>query len=243
MKKIGILGVGTMGCGIARVIAQSGYKVVVRDIKKESIKKGLKKIRKGLDRDIKKSRITEKEKEEILRRIISTEDITQLKDVDMVIETVTENMDIKKKVFEELDSVCDENTILVSNTSALSITKLASQTGRSTKVLGVHFSNPVPVMQLVELIRGSETSNTTFKKVKDFIEKIGKTPIEVNESPGFVVNRILIPMINEAIFALYEGVASAKDIDMAMKLGANHPIGPLALVSRHTCNVALIGIY
>ncbi len=229
MKKIGVLGAGTMGSGIAQVIAQSGYEVILRDIKNEFVEKGLKGIEKNLDRSVKKERITKKDKEETLKNITTTTEVEKLKDVDLVIEAVNENMDLKKKIFEELDEVINEDAILASNTSALSITEIANITERPSKIVGVHFFNPVPVMKLVELIRGIATSDETFEEVKTFVEELGKSGVEVNEAPGFIVNRILVPMINEAAFMLNEGVASAKDIDKAMKLGANHPIGPLAL--------------
>lgn len=229
MKKIGVLGAGTMGSGIAQVIAQSGYEVILRDIKKEFVEKGLKGIEKNLDRSVKKERITEKDEEETLENISTTTEVEDLKDVDLVIEAVNEDMDLKKKIFKELDEVINEDAILASNTSALSITEIANITERPSKIVGVHFFNPVPIMKLVELIRGISTSDETFEEVKSFVEELGKSGVEVNEAPGFIVNRILVPMINEAAFMLNEGVASAKDIDKAMKLGANHPIGPLAL--------------
>ena len=229
MKKIAVLGAGTMGSGIAQVIAQAGYEVILRDIKEEYVDQGLKTIRKNLDRSVKKERITEDKKEDILEHISGTTDVSHLSDVDLVIEAVNEDMDLKKKIFKELDEVTKDEAILASNTSALSVTEIATVTSRPDKVMGVHFFNPVPVMKLVELIRSITTSDETFEKLESFIEELGKTAVEVNEAPGFVVNRILVPMINEAVFLLNEGVASAEDIDTAMKLGANHPIGPLAL--------------
>lgn len=229
MKKIGVLGAGTMGSGIAQVIAKSGYEVILRDIKEEFVEKGLNGIKKNLNRSVKKERITEKEMDETLQRIETTTDVKTLSDVDMVIEAVNEDMELKKKIFKELDEVINDEAVLASNTSALSVTEIATVTERPDKVVGVHFFNPVPVMKLVELIRSITTTDSTFEKVESFVEEVGKTPVEVNEAPGFVVNRILVPMINEAAFLLNEGVASAEDIDTAMKLGANHPIGPLAL--------------
>ncbi|GAB6139262.1 3-hydroxybutyryl-CoA dehydrogenase [Halanaerobaculum tunisiense] len=229
MKKVGVIGAGTMGSGIAQVIAASGYDVVLRDIEEEYVEKGLAGIKKNLERSVKKDRLTEDQKEETLERIDTTTDIEDLADADLVIEAIVENMDIKKDVFKELDKVCKDETIIASNTSALSITELATVTERPEKVLGVHFFNPVPVMKLVELIRSITTTDETFDKIESFIEDINKEPVEVEEAPGFVVNRILIPMINEAAYVLMEGVASAEDIDTGMKLGANHPIGPLAL--------------
>lgn len=239
MKKIGVLGAGTMGSGIAQVIAQSGYKVILRDIKDELVEKGLETINKNLNRSVKKERITETEKSEILARIESTTEVEDLKDVDLVIEAAVENMEIKKKIFKELDEVCADKTVLASNTSALSITEIATVTKRPDKVFGIHFFNPVPVMKLVEVIKGIASSEKVFSEVSKFIDSLNKEAIEVEESPGFVVNRILVPMINEAIFLLEEGVASAEDIDKAMKFGANHPIGPLALADLIGLDVCL----
>ncbi|MTI67708.1 MAG: 3-hydroxybutyryl-CoA dehydrogenase [Firmicutes bacterium] len=227
--KVCVIGAGTMGSGIALVFAQSGYEVIMRDINDESLERGVKIITKNLDRSIKKERITEKKKEEILKRITATTDINALKDVDLVVEAAVENMDIKKKIFKELDEVCKEDTILATNTSSLSITEISSATNRPEKIVGMHFFNPVPVMKLVEIIKGIATSDETKDTVLKLSKELGKTPVEVEEAPGFVVNRILIPMINEAVGILADGVASKEDIDEAMKLGANHPIGPLAL--------------
>ncbi|MGM0436942.1 MAG: 3-hydroxybutyryl-CoA dehydrogenase [Bacillota bacterium] len=229
MKKVGVLGAGTMGSGIAQVIAQGGYQVILRDIKEEFVEKGVKSIKKNLERSVKKERITQKEMDETLANVETTTEVSDLNDVDLVIEAVNEDMELKKKIFKELDEVTKDDAILASNTSALSITEIATVTERPDKVVGVHFFNPVPVMKLVELIRSITTSDETFEKVESLVEELSKTPVEVNEAPGFVVNRILVPMINEATFLLNEGVASAEDIDTAMKLGANHPIGPLAL--------------
>jgi len=227
--KVGILGAGTMGSGIVQAFAQSGYEVIMRDLKDEYIERGLNTITKNLDRSVKKGRMTEDEKEEILSNISAGTDVNLLSDVDLVVEAAVENMKIKKIIFEELDKVCKENAILATNTSSLSITEIAAATNRPDKVIGMHFFNPVPVMKLVEVIKGIATSEETKEKVIEMSNKLGKTPVIVEEAPGFVVNRILIPMINEAVGILAEGVASAEDIDNAMKLGANHPIGPLAL--------------
>ena len=229
MKKVGVLGAGTMGSGIAQVIAQGGYQVILRDIKEEYVEKGLEGINKNLKRSVKKERITQEEMDETLANIETTTEVSDLDDVDLVIEAVNEDMELKKKIFKELDEVTKDDAILDSNTSVLSITEIATVTERPDKVVGVHFFNPVPVMKLVELIRSITTSDETFEKVEKMVEELGKSPVEVNEAPGFVVNRILVPMINEAAFLLNGGVASAEDIDKAMKLGANHPIGPLAL--------------
>ncbi|AZO94432.1 3-hydroxybutyryl-CoA dehydrogenase [Halocella sp. SP3-1] len=229
MKKIGIVGAGTMGSGIAQTIAQSGYEVILRDIEQDFVDQGLAKIEKNLARSVQKERISAAEKDAVSGRITGTTELSKLADADLVVEAITEQMEIKKRVFQDLDELCSPETILASNTSALSITEIATTTKRPDKVLGIHFFNPVPVMKLVELIKSITTAEETFNKAKEFVEKIGKTPVEVNEAPGFVVNRILIPMINEAAFILYEGIAKADEIDTAMKLGANHPLGPLAL--------------
>jgi 3-hydroxybutyryl-CoA dehydrogenase len=227
--KIGVLGAGTMGSGIVLAFAQAGYDVIMRDLKDEYLENGLKTITKNLDRSVKKERITEDEKETILSRITASTDINLLNDVGLVVEAAVENMKIKKEIFKELDDVCAEEAILATNTSSLSITEIATATNRPDRIIGMHFFNPVPVMKLVEVINGLATSEETKETIVDLAEKLGKTPVLVEEAPGFVVNRILIPMINEAIGILAEGVASAEDIDQAMKLGANHPIGPLAL--------------
>jgi 3-hydroxybutyryl-CoA dehydrogenase len=230
IKKVCVLGAGIMGSGIAQVVAAAGFDVNMRDIEDHFVEKGLATIKFHLDRAVEKEKIEAKQAKAILGRIKGT---TELKDaaaeVDLVIEAVVEDMRVKKEVFAELDAFCKPNTILASNTSGLSITEIASATNRPDKVLGVHFFNPAPVMQLVELIRGYVTSDDTLATTKTFIEKLGKTAIEVEEAPGFAVNRILCPMINEAIFVYSEGIANAEDIDQAMVLGANHPMGPLAL--------------
>jgi 3-hydroxybutyryl-CoA dehydrogenase len=230
IKKVCVLGAGIMGSGIAQVVAAAGFDVNMRDIEDHFVEKGLATIKFHLDRAVEKEKIEAKQAKAILGRIKGT---TELKDaaaeVDLVIEAVVEDMRVKKEVFAELDAFCKPNTILASNTSGLSITEIASATSRPHKVLGVHFFNPATVMQLVELIRGYVTSDSTLATTKAFIEKLGKTAIEVKEAPGFAVNRILCPMINEAIFVYSEGIATAEDIDQAMVLGANHPMGPLAL--------------
>ncbi|TCO67651.1 3-hydroxybutyryl-CoA dehydrogenase [Caldanaerobacter subterraneus] len=229
MQKIFVVGAGTMGSGIAQVFAENGFEVVVRDIDMKFVERALGVIESNLKRNVEKGKITEEKKNEVLSRIRGTVDIDEAREADFVIEAAIENMEIKKEIFRELDNVCREEVILATNTSSLSITEIASSTQRPEKVIGMHFFNPVPVMKLVEVIRGMKTSDETFNTVKELAQKLGKTPVEVNEAPGFVVNRILIPMINEAIGVLADGVASAEDIDEAMKLGANHPIGPLAL--------------
>ncbi len=227
--KIGILGAGTMGAGIAQTFAQSGYEVVIRDLEQSYLEKGLNTIDKSLSRLVKKERMTEDEKNTVLSRVTISTDVESLKDVDLVVEAAVENMAIKKKIFAELDEVVKKEAILATNTSSLSITEIASSTNRPDQVIGMHFFNPVPMMKLVEVINGIATSDETKKTILELTEKVGKTAVVVEEAPGFVVNRILIPMINEAVGILAEGVASAEDIDNAMKLGANHPIGPLAL--------------
>jgi 3-hydroxybutyryl-CoA dehydrogenase len=219
-----------MGSGIAQVSAETGFHVYLRDIEDRFVQGGLNTIRKNLEKAISKGKMTQQKAEGVLAKITGGVDLTAaLKDADLVIEAVTESMDLKKKLYREMDPLCPPRTILASNTSGLSLTEIASVTGRPGKVIGMHFFNPVPAMKLVEIIRGQSTSEETFQAIKALALKMGKTPITVNESPGFAVNRILIPMINEAIFVLQEGVASAEDIDKGMMLGANHPIGPLSL--------------
>ena len=230
IKKVCVLGAGIMGSGIAQAVAAAGFEVSVRDIEDRFIEKGLATIKSHLDRAVEKEKIGAKEAKAIIGRITGTTDLKNATaEADLVIEAVVENMRVKREVFAELDVICRADTILASNTSGLSITEIASVTNRPDKVLGVHFFNPAPVMELVELIRGYLTSDHTVATAKTFIEKLGKTAIEVKEAPGFAVNRILCPMINEAIFVYSEGIASVEDIDQAMALGANHPMGPLAL--------------
>lgn len=229
MKKVFVLGAGTMGAGIVQAFAQKGHEVIVRDIKDEFVQRGIAGIDKGLTRLVSKGKMTEEVKAEILGRISGTTDMNMAADCDLVVEAAIENMKIKKEIFAELDKICKPETILASNTSSLSITEVASATGRPDKVIGMHFFNPAPVMKLVEIIRGMATSQETFDAVKELSVAIGKEPVEVAEAPGFVVNRILIPMINEASFILQEGIATVEDIDSAMKFGAGHPMGPLAL--------------
>ena len=229
MAKVFVIGAGTMGSGIVQAFAQKGCEVIVRDIKDEFVERGIAGITKGLEKQVAKGKMTEEVKEEILSRISGTTDMSLAADCDLVVEAAIENMKVKKEIFAELDKICKPETILASNTSSLSITEVASATNRPEKVIGMHFFNPAPVMKLVEIIRGIATSQETFDFVKELSVEIGKEPVEVAEAPGFVVNRILIPMINEASFILQEGIASVEDIDKAMKYGANHPMGPLAL--------------
>lgn len=239
MNKIGILGAGTMGNGIANVIAKNDYQVIMVDIDQENLEKGYKNIQKSLSRSVKKERITEAEKKAILDRIETASELEALAEVDLVIEAVIENLEIKKDIFKKLDQIVKDDAILATNTSALSITEIATVTERKDQVIGIHFFNPVPMMKLVEVIRAAETSDACYNKVEKLVKSINKEAVKVNEAPGFVVNRILIPMINEAAYILQEGVASAEDIDLAMKLGANHPIGPLALADLIGLDVCL----
>lgn len=227
--KVGVLGTGTMGAGIIQVLAQNGYEVALRARRQTSVDGGIAKIVKNLEKLVKKEKITEAEKEEILGRISGSTDIAIVKDADLIIEAATEDMEAKKALFAELDELCRPDTIFATNTSSLSITEIAAATKRPDKVVGMHFFNPVPAMKLVEIIKGLTTSDETRDAVVKLAEDLKKTPVEVAEAPGFVVNRILIPMINEAVGILADGVADAEGIDNAMKLGANHPMGPLAL--------------
>ena len=230
MKTICVLGAGIMGAGIAQVSAKAGFQVCIRDMEDRFVENGLSTIKANLDRVVAKGKMDKDEAAAVFDRITGTTDLTlAAAEADLVIEAIIEVMDIKKQVFQDLDNICKKDSLLATNTSGLSITEMASVTQRPEKVIGMHFFNPVPVMKLVELIRGFTTSDDTLNMAWEFVEKIGKTPIEVKEAPGFAVNRILCPMINEAVFVLAEGVASAEDIDKSMMLGANHPIGPLAL--------------
>lgn len=230
IKKVCVLGAGLMGSGIAQVAAETGFDVSLRDIEDRFVQSGLNIIRKNYERAISKGKMKKEQADPILAKIKGTVDLAAaVKGAEIVIEAVIENMEIKKRVYQELDPLCIPGTILASNTSGLSITEIASVTKRPDRVIGMHFFNPVPVMKLVEIIRGQSTSEETFQVVRALAEKMGKTPIAINEAPGFAVNRILVPMMNEAIFVLQEGIASAEDIDKGMLLGANHPIGPLAL--------------
>ena len=229
MKKIGVLGTGTMGAGIIQVLAQNGYEVVMRARREASIEKGMATVNKNLEKMVAKEKITAEEKEAILSRISGSTDINIIADADLVIEAATEDMEAKKALFAELDQLCKPETIIATNTSSLSITEIAAATNRPDRVIGMHFFNPVPAMKLVEIIKGLATSEETKETIVELTAALGKTPVEVEEAPGFVVNRILIPMVNEGIGILADGVADAKGIDAAMKLGANHPMGPLEL--------------
>src|SRR5690606_25088710 len=238
-KTIGVVGAGTMGNGIAQTAATTGFDVVMCDISDDFVQKGFSNISKSLDRFIKKETLTEEGKGEILGRIKTTTGLNDLKDCFLVVEAATENFDIKKKLFQDLDSITNADCILASNTSSISITKIAAATSRPDKVIGMHFMNPVPLMKLVEVIRGIATSDETYEKVREMSETMGKTPLDCQDFPGFVANRILMPMINEAVFALYEGVATRESIDGIMKLGMNHPMGPLTLADFIGLDVCL----
>ena len=229
MKRVVVIGGGTMGLDIAQVFARSGYDVVVRDISDEIIQKSEARLNKSLDKLVSKGKMDEAGKKAITDKMTFTTDLNAAADADLVVEAAIENLDIKKSIFAELDKICKSETILASNTSSISITAIAAATQRPDKFIGMHFFNPATVMKLVEVIRGANTSDETYKAIYDLSVEIGKEPVEVNEAPGFVVNKILIPMINEAIGLVETGVASVADIDKAMMLGANHPMGPLAL--------------
>jgi len=237
--KIMVLGAGTMGAGIVQNAAASGFEVVLRDIKQEFVDRGIKGIEKNLTKMVDRGKLDAAAKDATLARITGTVDMAAAKDCDLVIEAALEVMEIKKSIFKELDELCKPDCILASNTSALSITEIAAATNRADKVIGMHFFNPVPAMKLVEIIRGSNTSQATFDAIKDLSEKMGKAPVEINEAPGFVVNRLLIPMLNEGMYAVMEGVASPADVDTSMKFGAGHPMGPLALADMIGLDICL----
>lgn len=229
MKKIGVLGTGTMGAGIIQVLAQHGYEVCLRARRQTSVDGGIATVEKNLAKLVAKEKMTEDEKAVIMSHIQGSTDINIVKDADLIIEAATEEIESKKELFIELDKLCKPETIIATNTSALSITDIASATHRPDKIIGLHFFNPVPAMKLVEIVRGLSTSEDTRQTILDLIRHLDKTPVDVDEAPGFVVNRILIPMVNEAVGVLADGVATAEDIDKAMMLGANHPMGPLSL--------------
>lgn len=238
IKTLGVVGAGQMGSGIVQVAATSGLSVVMNDIKDEFVEGGFSTIEKSLDRMIKKEKITEEDKKGILSRIEGSTSLEDMVKADFVVEAATENEVLKQQIFNDLDEYCREGVILSSNTSSISITKIAGSTKRPEKIIGMHFMNPVPVMKLVEIINGLATSDETFQVTRDLAVKLGKTPVPANDFPGFISNRVLLPMINEAIYALFEGVGTAEDIDQVMKLGMNHPMGPLALadlIGLDTC--------
>ncbi len=240
MKKIAVIGAGTMGNGIAHTFAQFNYEVSLIDISNDSLKRGMEIIEKNLERMVHREKISPEEKTKILANISTHSDLKSgLSQVDLVVEAATENTDLKLKIFSELDEICAPHVILASNTSSISITKIASATNRPDKVIGMHFMNPVPIMKLVEVIRGRQTSDEVTKKVMQYSRELQKFPVEVNDSPGFVANRILLPMINEAIYTLHEGVAGVEEIDSVMMLGMSHPMGPLHLADFIGLDVCL----
>jgi 3-hydroxybutyryl-CoA dehydrogenase len=236
---IGVIGAGTMGNGIAQTAASNDIDVVLCDIEQGFLDRGMGNISKSLDRFVKKETITEDRKNEVLGRIKTTTSLDDLSGCNLIVEAATENFDVKRQIFEKLDSIAPTDSILASNTSSISITKIGAVTKRPDKVIGMHFFNPVPLMKLVEVIRGIATSDETYATVKALSERLGKTPVECNDYPGFVSNRVLMPMINEAVFALYEGVATREAIDENMKLGMNHPMGPLTLADFIGLDVCL----
>jgi len=238
IKTLGVVGAGQMGSGIVQVAATSGLSVVMNDIKDDFVEGGFTTIEKSLDRMIKKEKITEEDKKGILRRIEGSTSLEDMVKADFVVEAATENEVLKQQIFNDLDEYCREGVILSSNTSSISITKIAGSTKRPEKIIGMHFMNPVPMMKLVEIINGLATSDETFQVTRDLAVKLGKIPVPANDFPGFISNRVLLPMINEAVYALFEGVGTAEDIDQVMKLGMNHPMGPLALadlIGLDTC--------
>jgi len=239
ISNIGIIGAGTMGSGISQVAALTGYDIIMQDVSEDATNRGIGAIDKSLQRLVDREKITADAKDAAIGKIRTTTDLSGLADCDLVIEAATENMDLKLGLFEEIAKVSRPETIIASNTSSLSLTKLASVSSRPDKVIGMHFFNPVPMMALVEIIRALQTSDDTFTRVDELTRELGKTPVSVKDSPGFVVNRMLVPMINESVFILYEGIASADEIDAAMKLGAGHPMGPLALADMIGIDVCL----
>ncbi len=240
MNKVAVIGSGTMGNGIAHVFAQTGYQVSMIDISSTALEKGMATISKNLDRQIKKELISDQDKEQTLSNLTTYTTVAEgVKDVDLVVEAATENVELKLSIFKELDELCKANCILATNTSSISLTKIAAVTKRPALVIGMHFMNPVPVMKLVEIIRGYNTSDEVTATIMNISKKLGKIPVEVNDYPGFVANRILMPMINEAIYSLYEGVAGVEEIDTVMKLGMAHPMGPLQLADFIGLDVCL----
>ncbi len=239
VKKIGVIGAGQMGHGIALVAAQAGFTVVLQDIKDEFVKKGIGKIDKFLSKSIEKGRMTEADKKKVMANLSGTTKLADMKDADLVIEAIFENVHVKKELFKQLDALCKKECILASNTSTIPITDLASAISRPEQFIGMHFMNPVPLMKLVEVIRGLRTNDTTTRIIYDLSEKMGKIPVEVNDGPGFVSNRLLMPMINEAIYCYMEGIGTPENIDNVMKLGMNHPMGPLALADLIGLDVVL----
>ncbi len=239
IRKVGVLGAGTMGNGIAHVFARSGFPVVLCEVEQRFLDRGLETIRKNLNREAEKGKISQEDLHSALQRIHGTLDRSSLSDCDFVVEAATERFEIKRSVFQELDALLPADVILASNTSSISITKLAAQTGRPDRVIGMHFFNPVPIMKLVEVIRGLATSQETFDAVQKLAQKLGKTPVEVNDAPGFVSNRVLMPLLNEAMYTVMEGVATPEAVDEVFKLGMAHPMGPLTLADFIGLDVCL----
>ncbi len=238
VKKVMVIGAGQMGSGIAQVCAMAGYDVILQDLKSEFLQRGISVITKNLQRQVDKQRMTDDEKDAVLGRLQISTDIESAAEVDLVIEAAVENMEVKALIFKQLDEITKPTTILASNTSSLPITEIAAATNRPEKVIGMHFMNPVPVMKLVEIIRGLATSDETYQVIENMTKRLSKVPVEVNDFPGFVSNRVLMPMINEAIYTVYEGVATPEAVDEVMKLGMNHPMGPLTLadfIGLDTC--------
>lgn len=246
IQKVMVIGAGQMGSGIAQVCAQAGLEVLLNDISEESYERGIGTITRNLSRNVEKGRMDESEKAAVLQRFTKSLSLQDAKEVDLVIEAAVENMDIKQSIFKQLDVIAPEHAILASNTSSLPITEIAAVTNRPAQVIGMHFMNPVPVMKLVEIIRGLATSDEVYNSIEELTKKLQKVPVEVNDFPGFVANRVLMPMINEAIFTLYEGVATKEAIDEVMKLGMNHPMGPLTLadfIGLDTCLYIMETLY
>jgi len=239
IQRIGVVGAGTMGNGIAHVFARTGYGVILCDIEQKFLERGLDTIAKNLDREAAKNKITEAQKSETLKRIDPTADRSRLAGCDFIVEAASEKLEIKSELFRDLDRICRPEVILASNTSSISITKLGAVTNRPQKVIGMHFFNPVPVMKLVEIVRGLATSDETFQTVRELALKLEKTPVEVNDAPGFVSNRVLMPLLNEAMYAVMEGVATPEAVDEVFKLGMNHPMGPLTLADFIGLDVCL----
>ena len=239
IERVGVVGAGTMGNGIAHVFAQKGYSVILCDVEQKFLERGLATLSKNLDREVAKNKLTEAQKNETLKRIQPTVDRSRLKECDLIVEAASEKLEIKSELFRDLDRICRSEVILASNTSSISITKLAAVTNRPQKVIGMHFFNPVPVMRLVEVVRGLATSDETFQTVRDLALKLGKTPVAVNDAPGFVSNRVLMPLLNEAMYAVMEGVATPEAVDEVFKLGMNHPMGPLTLADFIGLDVCL----
>ena len=246
IKTFGVVGAGQMGNGIAHVAAASGLEVIMHDISSELVERGIQTITKNLNRGVEKGRMTEAERDAVLGRIKTSTDLKNMSSADFVVEAATENEPIKFQIFKDMDNICHPGVILATNTSSIPIGRIAAQTGRPEKVIGMHFMNPVPIMKLVEVIRGLPTSEETFKTTWALSEKFGKTPAEANDYPGFISNRILLPMINEAVYCLYHGVGNRESIDTVMKLGMNHPMGPLALadlIGLDTCLAIMETLY